>query len=143
MDVDSNLPLKKSGSLSPIESQDEEDIEIIEKSGNKGEECVASPELEMKPSLCRLPSLAESEERQSKAEEAYNKVLKEIHGHHYMVNELKYKLKTLQSQHGHEQEIRKLTQSLGREKLKIESLENKAYLVHKRLFVHLQTLGLF
>lgn len=133
--VDLNLPLKKSASLSPIPSQDEDDdIEIIEKSNSQGEEYVATVELELKPSLCKLPQLGQSEERQSRAEETYNRILKEIHGQHYLVDELKYKLKALQSQHGQEEEVRKLTQALGREKLKIESLENKAYLVHKRWF---------
>lgn len=132
--VDLNLQLKRSGILTPILSEDENEIEIIEKSNSQGEEERSAPvELQMKPSLCKLPQLVQSEERQSRAEETYNKVLKEIHGHHYLVDELKYKLKALHPHHGHKEEIRKLTQALGREKVKIESLENKAYLVHKRL----------
>lgn len=135
--VDLNLPMKKSGSLSPIPSQDEDDIEIIEK---EDQEFVAPAELEMKPSLCKLPSLDQAEERKGRAEETYNKILKEIHGHHYLVEDLKYKLKALESEGGNEHEARKLTQSLGREKLKIESLERKAYLVHKRLIFWNHTL---
>lgn len=130
--VDTNLPIKKSGSLSPIASQDEEDIEIVEKSKSEPE---STTELEMKPSICKLPTVGQLEDRQSRAEETYNKILKEIHGHHYLMDELRYNLKTLHSQYGQEQEIRKMNQALEREKIKIDSLENKALLIHKRLLL--------
>lgn len=125
--VDLNLQMKKSTSLSPIESEDEEDIEIIEGS--------TSIDLEKKPSLCKIPSLEElksENDRKRKAEQAYNKIIKEIHNHHYMIGEIKSKLKNLEVTAGNAQEIRKLTQALGRERLKIDSLETKAYMVHKR-----------
>lgn len=125
--VDINLEMKRVSSLSPIESEDENEVEIIEKDSKLG-----SANLTSKPSLCKLPSLDQMDERKLRAEEAYNKILKEIYGHHFLVDDLKYKLRNLHSQPGHEQEIRKLSLTLGREKLKIDSLEAKALIIRKR-----------